>query len=37
MPTERRAIKAFLYFLDDDLYRASSGGQRYVTYSKRPM
>lgn len=36
MPTERRAIKTFLHFLDDGLYRASLTGQRYVTNSKRP-
>ena len=36
MPTERRAIKSFLHFLDDGLYRASLTGQRYVTNSKRP-
>ena len=35
MPTERRAIKTFLQFLDDGLYRASLTGQRYVTNSKR--
>ena len=37
MPTERRAIKTFLQFLDDGLYRASLTGQRYVTNSKRPV
>ena len=36
MPAERRAIKTFLHFLDDGLYRASLTGQRYVTNSKRP-
>ena len=36
MPTERRAIKTFLHFLDDGLYRASLTGQRYLTNSKRP-